>query len=187
MTAHSITNTPADTPLPPDDPNRRLTVTSADDDGVNHIAMAGDTYTILVSGEQTDGRYCLVDMLIPNGGGPGPHRHDFEEMFTLLEGELEFGFRGQTTTVAAPHTVNIPANAPHVFKNVSGKTVRLLCMCTPAGQEEFFEAVATPVDSRTTPAPELTGDEQSAFFEKITELAPKYRTEMLESTAVIDG
>ena len=33
------------------------------------------------------------------GGGPPPHRHDFEEMFTLLQGELEFTFRGETSTI----------------------------------------------------------------------------------------
>jgi quercetin dioxygenase-like cupin family protein len=67
------------------------------------------------------------------GSGPPPHRHDFEELFTLLEGELQFTFRGETTTVLAGSSMNIPANAPHVFKNVSGSTVY---MCTPAGQEE---------------------------------------------------
>ena len=29
-------------------------------------------------------------MLVPDGSGPPPHRHDFEEMFSLLEGELQF-------------------------------------------------------------------------------------------------
>ncbi|MGO4139145.1 cupin domain-containing protein [Rhizobium brockwellii] len=56
-------------------------------------------------------------------------------MFTLLDGELEFTFRGETQTVRAPMSVNIPANAPHVFKNISGSTVHMLCMCTPAGQD----------------------------------------------------
>ena len=65
-------------------------------------------------------------------------------MFTLLEGELEFTFRGKTQTVRAGSTVNIPANAPHGFKNKSGKTVHMLCMCTPAGQEELFLAVGFP-------------------------------------------
>ena len=102
-----------------------------------HISVAGGTYTVLVSGAQTTGRYSLVDMLVPAGGGPPPHRHDFEEMFTLLDGELEFTFRGKSHTVRAGSTVNVPANAPHAFKNVSGKTARMLCMCTPAGQGKF--------------------------------------------------
>ena len=33
-------------------------------------------------------------MFVPPGGGPPPHRHDFEEMFHVLEGEVEVTFRG---------------------------------------------------------------------------------------------
>src|ERR1700686_5849141 len=123
--------------IPADDPNRKLTVADPDSSKVRHVAGVGGPYSILVSGAQTAGRYCLIDMLVPDGSGPPPHRHDFEEMFTLLEGELEFTFRGNKTVVRAGKTVNIPANAPHAFKNKSGKTVRMLCMCSPAGQEEF--------------------------------------------------
>ena len=54
----------------------------------------GDTYTILLKGEDAAGLYCLIDLHIPPGGGPPPHRHDFEEMFAVLEGEIEFTFRG---------------------------------------------------------------------------------------------
>jgi quercetin dioxygenase-like cupin family protein len=107
---------------PPTIPVAPLTVADPDSTGMPHISVAGGTYTILVSGAQTAGRYCLVDMLVPAGGGPPPHRHDFEEMFTLLEGELEFAFRGKSHTVRAGSTVNVPANAPHAFKNVSGNT-----------------------------------------------------------------
>src|ERR1700728_2060406 len=103
--------------IPADDPNRKLTVADPNSSKVRHVAVVGDTYSILVSGAQTAGRYCLIDMIVPNGSGPPPHRHDFEEMFTLLEGELEFTFRGKTTTVRAGSSVNIPANAPHMFKN----------------------------------------------------------------------
>jgi quercetin dioxygenase-like cupin family protein len=166
--------------IPADDPNRKLTVADPDGAGVRHVSVVGDTYTILVSGAQTAGRYCLIDMLVPDGSGPPPHRHDFEEMFTLLEGELEFTFRGETRTIRAGFTVNIPANAPHVFKNKSGKMVRMLCMCTPAGQEEFFMEVGTPVESRTALTPEQSDEEKTEFIKKVLALAPKYRTELLK-------
>jgi quercetin dioxygenase-like cupin family protein len=166
--------------IPADDPNRQLTVADPDGAALRHVSVAGGTYTILLSGAQTAGRYSLVDMMVPDGSGPPPHRHDFEEMFTLLEGELEFTFRGQTQAVRAGSTVNIPANAPHVFKNKSGKTVRMLCMCTPAGQEEFFIEVGTRVASRTAPAPEQSEEEKAAFIKKVLALAPKYRTELLK-------
>ena len=165
--------------IPADDPNRTLTVANPDDATVRRVSVVGDTYTMLVSGAQTDGRYCLIDMLVPDGSGPPPHRHDFEELFTLLDGELEFTFRGETQTVAAPSSVNIPANAPHVFKNASGKTVHMLCMCTPAGQEEFFMAVGAPVESRTSPLLKMSKAEQAEKGRLAQRLAPKYRTELL--------
>jgi quercetin dioxygenase-like cupin family protein len=92
--------------------------------------VVGHTYTILLTGEDTAGRYCLIDMHVPPGGGPPPHRHDFEEAFTLLEGEIEVTFRGAKSVVRAGETVNIPANAPHEFHNQSDQPARLLCLCT---------------------------------------------------------
>jgi quercetin dioxygenase-like cupin family protein len=52
-----------------------------------------------VTGKDTAGRYSLIDMHIPPGGGPPPHRHDFEEMFSVLEGEIEFTFRAKKIVV----------------------------------------------------------------------------------------
>jgi quercetin dioxygenase-like cupin family protein len=74
------------TNIPDDDPSRQVVQTSADGAGAQHLAVVGDTYTVLVAGKDTAGRYTLIDMLVPQGGGPPPHRHDFEEMFTVLEG-----------------------------------------------------------------------------------------------------
>jgi mannose-6-phosphate isomerase-like protein (cupin superfamily) len=166
--------------VPADDPTRRLSVVDPDDPGLRHVSVVGDTYTILLSGAETSGRYCLIDMNVPHCGGPGPHRHDFEEMFTLLEGEIEFTFRGEKRSVKAGMTVNIPANAPHFFTNVSGKSSRLLCMCSPAGQEEFFLAIGEAVESRTKLAPKPSGEEMAAFLKKVGEVAPRYRTELLK-------
>ena len=180
MPNHSITAAAQTGPIPADDLGRTLTVVDPDGVTARHVSLVGDTYTILVSGAQTDGRYCLIDMLVPAGNGPPPHRHDFEEMFSLLEGKLEFTFRGQTQTVKAPATVNIPANAPHAFTNTSGQTMHMLCMCTPAGQEEFFMAVGLPVASRTAPPPQVSKEDQAAKGQLAEALAPKYRTEMLK-------
>jgi quercetin dioxygenase-like cupin family protein len=165
--------------IPADDPNRRLAVANPEDRTMRFISIAGGTYTILLTGEQTGGRYCLTDMLVPPGGGPPPHRHDFEEMFTILEGEIEFTFRGETKKAGAGSTVNIPANAPHSFKNISDTPARLLCMCTPPGQELFFLAVGDPVDSRNAPPPKLSPQQQAERIQRAKALAPQYRTELL--------
>lgn len=166
--------------IPPDDPKRKLTVANVyADKAVPHIGLVGDTYTILLTGKDTAGKYCLIDMYIPSGGGPSSHRHDFEESFTILEGEIEATFRGDKSIVHAGETINIPANAPHQFKNNSGQPVRLLCVCVPAGQEEFFMKVGVPVATRTTPPPKPSKEEQEAFMKKAEELAPKYKTQLL--------
>jgi hypothetical protein len=52
-------------------------------------------------------------------------------------------------------------------------------MCTPPGQEEFFNAVGTPVTSRTEPPPPLDQDAQAEFIAKSKALAPAYRTELM--------
>jgi quercetin dioxygenase-like cupin family protein len=167
--------------VPADDPKRKLTLAQPDkDQNLPHIALVGDTYTILLSGDDTDGKYCLIDMHIPPGGGPPPHRHDFEETFILLEGEMEATFRGVKSVVKAGDTVHIPANAPHQFHNASSKPVRLLCICAPAGQEEFFSEVGITVVSRTTPPPKLDEKQEAEFIGKVVALAPKYRTELLK-------
>jgi len=85
--------------IPADDPERDLTLAHSDGANSPHIGLVGDTYTILVAGKDTAGRYCLIDMHIPPGGGPPPHRHDFEEMFSVLEGEIEATFRGKKTII----------------------------------------------------------------------------------------
>ena len=55
--------------IPDDDRARTLTAADPDGPGARHISLAGDTYTMLVTGDQSGGRYCLVDMYVPAGGG----------------------------------------------------------------------------------------------------------------------
>jgi quercetin dioxygenase-like cupin family protein len=167
------------TTIPADDLARSLTLSQADSPALPHIAVAGDTYTILITGKDTAGRYCLIDMYVPPGGGPPPHRHDFEESFTVLEGEIEATFRGRQETVRSGQVINIPANAPHQFRNQSEQPARLLCLCSPAGMDEFFLEIGIPVGTRTTPAPKPDPAEQEALMAKVAALASKYKTEFI--------
>ena len=80
----------------------------------------------------------------------------------------------------AGETLHIPANAPHAFANVAQQPARLLCLCAPAGQEDFFAQVGVSVATRTTPPPKPDKDQQAASQKKAEELAPKYRTEMIK-------
>jgi quercetin dioxygenase-like cupin family protein len=166
--------------LPPDNLQRNLAIAQPNaDQKLPHIGLVGDTYTMLLTGNDTAGRFCLIDMHIPPDGGPPPHRHDFEETFIVLEGELQATFRGTKRVVRAGETINVPANAPHQFHNSSSQPARMLCICSPSGQEEFFMELGVPVSTRTTSPPKLDEAAQAEFKAKAAALAPKYRTELL--------
>jgi hypothetical protein len=56
----------------------------------------------------------------------------------------------------------------------------MLCICSPAGQEDFFMKLGTLVDTRTTAPPKLDEAGQRELFRKVQELAPAYRTELVQ-------
>ena len=167
--------------LPADDLSRSLALAQVDSAAAQHIGLVGDTYTITVAGKDTGDRFCVIDMHVPPGGGPGPHRHNFEETFVLLEGEMEVTFRGKKSVVRAESTINIPSNAPHQFHNSSSRPVRMICICSPAGNDRFFQEIGVPVATRTTPPPKLDGKQMAEFLEKVRAIVPKYNTELLET------
>src|SRR3954447_6187233 len=126
-------------PLAADDPTRELAIARPDDDALVHLAVVGDTYTVLVSGEQTDGRFAMLDMLIPPGGGPPPHRHNFEECFRVLAGSIDVHLRDlPPVRLEAGDSANIPANPPPPSRTPAAARARLLCTVAPAGLERFF-------------------------------------------------
>ena len=80
------------TRLPEENLSRKATIVHADDARLTYLGVGLSTYTIMISGEQTEGRYTMSDLWVPSGGAP-PRRHHFEEIFHILEGELEITFR----------------------------------------------------------------------------------------------
>ena len=130
----------------------------------------------LITAEQTAGRYAMLDMLIPPGGGPPPDRHDFEEQFHLLDGEIELTFRGEKVTVRAGQTVNVPARAPHHFANAADRTARIV---SPPGLEQYFADFGEELPSRTSAATVLGEQELAARIAAAAPLAARFGIENL--------
>lgn len=101
--------------------------------------LAGDTYTIKVTAEDTNGSLGFAEAVVPPGGGPVAHSHGKEdEAFYVLSGQLEF-LNGDALQMAGPGDfVFIPRGTRHRFKNVGDSDARMLFLYTPGGHERFF-------------------------------------------------
>jgi quercetin dioxygenase-like cupin family protein len=148
-------------------------ITTLGDGQGQSISVVGDTYRILISGEQTNGSYAVIDMLVPPGGGPGPHAHkDIQEMFYVVDGEILFKKEGDNYTAKKGSFVNIPlGGAVHCFKNTTDKVAHLLCTVVPAGLDSFFKEIGKTVEAGTFLAPPSLTIED---LDKLKSLAEKY-------------
>lgn len=138
-------------------------LTAVTSDQGQTVSVVGDTYRIVISGEQTDGAYAVIDMRVPPGGGPGPHSHAaIQESFHVLEGEVEVKSEHGTFVARAGDFVNIPLGGiVHCFKNLGDKVAHLWCVVSPAGMEKMFEEIGKPVAlGEFLPVPEMTPDQQ---------------------------
>ena len=139
------------------------------------IAVVGDIYRFLVTGDEADGKYAIWEAIVPPGGGPPPHVHSREEeSFYILEGEITFQVGDKRVVAKAGMFANLPVGTPHSFKNESGKPAKLLISVAPAGLEQMFFAFGIPVAQGATTAPPPT----KAEIEKLLEIAPRYGIEI---------
>ena len=139
------------------------------------VAVVGDVYRFLATGEDTDGKYALWEAVVSPGGGPPPHVHSGEEEgFYVLEGEITFQ-SGEDRFVAGPGTfVNMPVGTQHAFKNETGRTARMLISVAPAGLERMFFEVGVPLPEGSTNALPPTKEE----IERLLAAAPRYGIEI---------
>ena len=137
----------------------------------------GGLATIKATKEQTDGRYSLVEILVPEGEGV-LHVHHFEdEGFYILEGEMTF-YVGERTIKASPGSYLFgPKDVPHAFSVDSGPA-RLLFILSPAGMEGGIREMGEPARSLDIPPPQEEAPDE-AEMGRLMAIAAKYGGEML--------
>ena len=84
--------------------NRKLAVSLPTER--TNVCIGADTYSIVVSGSETDEKLSFIDMHIPPGGGPVPHAHECEETFYVVEGEVSVFCHDERTLAAAGTAVS---------------------------------------------------------------------------------
>ena len=121
-------------------------------------------WILLASSEQTGGSYTLLEQLCPQGSGPGPHYHDQDEAFTILDGEITFVVGGQVLEGVAGSFLFVPRGVVHSFR-VKSQTARILNSYTPGGFERVIIALGEPAPERTLPPPSrpMRGDRETAM------------------------
>ena len=139
------------------------------------IAVVGDVYRFLATGDDTNGKYALWEAIVPPGGGPPAHVHTREEEgFYILEGEITFTIDGKPLIATAGMFANMPVGTPHSFKNESSRPAKLLISVAPAGLEKMFFEFGVPVPQGATTAPPPSKEE----IEKLLVVAPSYGIEI---------
>ena len=79
------------------------------------LNIVGEQLTVLASGARTGG-YEVFLQRGPEGSGPPPHNHPWDESFYVVKGEIEFGIADKAM-VAQPGTlVHLPAGTTHWFR-----------------------------------------------------------------------
>jgi quercetin dioxygenase-like cupin family protein len=97
---------------------------------------------------------------------PPKHIHrGFEELFYILEGELEFIAGEEVIYTSSGDQITIPAGVPHTYGNKSGKSARLLIIHTNP-MAKYFEEVEELI-KQGVPAPQA-----------VVQPTPKYNTEI---------
>jgi mannose-6-phosphate isomerase-like protein (cupin superfamily) len=110
-------------------------------------AILGGSIAVRLRAADTDGRMGLIEQVIP-GGFPGPALHvhpEFEETFYILDGSLVFRVGEHAHEADAGTVAHIPRGVPHTFANTADEPARALVIVTPAGFEQYFEALAAAI------------------------------------------
>ena len=127
--------------------------------------------SILLSGEDTGGAYCLLDIRVAPGKGVPRHTHTREdEALFVLSGELEATVGDEVFTLTAGETLIAPRNIPHQLRNSGNVTNHYLIMFSPSGFEEFLKATSVPApDNAVAPT-----EPPKIAVQNVFELASEY-------------
>jgi quercetin dioxygenase-like cupin family protein len=99
---------------------------------------------ILLGNAQTNDQFAVAEITAHPGDFVPPHTHDPEdEMFYVLEGEVEFDVPGGAITATPGTFIHIPRGVFHGFRNASEADAKLLDIHTPGGFEDFFAEAGT--------------------------------------------
>jgi quercetin dioxygenase-like cupin family protein len=116
----------------------------APEDYAPTLDIVGEHVTVLASGEATQG-YEIFLQRGPEGSGPPPHSHPWDESFFVTKGAIDFGLGDETKTASPGTLVHLPADTVHWFRFGKGGG-EMVSMTSRLGASRFFTELAREVD-----------------------------------------
>lgn len=140
------------------------------------VWFLGALVRIRAGGDATGGQLAILEHNCERGFSSPLHRHDAEETFMVLDGELRIEVDGQTQSAGAGAVAFLPRQLPHAFV-VTSPQARYLTLHTPAGFDQFTIAVGTrSADGSTARPDDLPPDPSPA---ELARIAAGYGIEIL--------
>jgi quercetin dioxygenase-like cupin family protein len=127
--------------------------------------------SLCLSGAETGGAYCLLEVRLASGMMVPRHTHTREdEAYYVLSGELEVTVGEEAFILRAGDTLIAPRNIPHQLRNSGNVENHYLLMFSPPGFEEFLKATAVPApDNAVAPT-----EPPAVAVRNVLELAADY-------------
>ena len=101
--------------------------------------VLGDRMRVKLNANDTNGLFTLIEEEHDPGTQIPMHVHSNEdEVFRVVEGEVEFTIGDDTMVLGAGDTGYAPRNIPHTWKNVGKVQAKVIMSVFPAGLEKMF-------------------------------------------------
>ena len=128
------------------------------------LNVVGEQITVLASGAQT-GSYELFRQVGPEGSGPPPHTHPWDESFYVISGEVMFSINDHEDTAVPGTLVHLPAE-----RNTGSGSAPAAARCSRS-RHEAVSRLFIDLDREISP------DEPD--FDKLVELSVRHGLEIL--------
>ena len=137
-------------------------------DAPRPLEVVGEQITVLASGAET-GSYEIFRQAGPEGSGPPPHSHPWDEAFYVTRGSIAFGIDEKEIVAAAGTLVHLPAGTTHWFRFGAGGG-EMISVTSREGASHLF----TDIDREVSAAsPDIDRLVEVAGRHGLTVAAPK--------------
>ena len=139
------------------------------------VPYDGGTARFLVSSEDTNGAWSLVELAEKPGYKTRIHRHHYtDETYYVLQGVLTAKVGDRTHHLPAGSYITIPHGTPHAQGNLGKVPVRVLLTMTPGGFEKSFKARAELIKTANPDDPDFRKKREAMMVKE------KYDREFIE-------